>query len=1076
MKRLAVLIMGVLSLCAGTGFAQGQKPDFTHLTTNEGLSQSTVLSILKDSKGFMWFGTNEGLNKYDGYEFSIYKHYPNDQTSLRNNIINDILEDNQGTIWVATSAGLDLFNRSTNSFSHYSLTPFQLIIYDIFQDSKQRIWLGTASGLYLVDVKTNTFSSYRSKKTSTTLSNDVVLKITEDKAGILWVGTQNGLNRFNPKSGNFSHFFHNPKDAGSIASNWVRAVYIDQNQTLWIGTLGGGIARYNPVTNSFTNFLHNTKIPASLGHNDIFCLTEDNQNNLWVGTENGGISIYDTKRNEFTTVVTDPANPNSLNSNSIYSLYKDNIGNIWAGTYSGGVNYVPKFGKKFRLYRNMLNENSLSNNIVLSIKGDDDGNIWIGTDGGGLNLFNPKTSRFSTYKNRPSVSNSPGSDYLITIVNSGENLLALGYHRKGFDLFNTKKMSFTHYVPLEGNTNDLPTASVNVLCSDRETNLWVGTWARGLYFYDRRSKQATRFLHDNNDPNTLCDNHLNAIYEDDDRDIWLGTENGLDMLDRTTYRFVHYTHNPENSRTIGSNTINCVLGAGVNKLWIGTTGGLCLLNKKTKQVSVITEKEGLPNNVINALIYDLSGNLWMSTNKGISNYNPRTKMIRNYGLLDGLQGNEFKVGSVFRAADGMLLFGGSSGFNTVYPERMLNNTYVPPVHITDFQVFNKSIQTGDADSILTKHISETSALSLKHDQNVFSVEFAALNYTFPEKNQYAYMLQGFDDNWNYVGNKRSATYTNLDPGTYTFRVKASNNDGLWNETGTSIQINVLPPFWHTWWFKLLLVSLVIGSAYAFYEARTSVLRSQKWALERVLEERTERLHQEQVLNKMKSQFVSTASHEFRTPLATIQSSVNLVGMYIDLPPERGKLQIQKHLTVVEKEIGKFVSLLDDILAIEKMSAGKQLFSPEPVNPLTIAHEVVSTYFQSRPDQRSVDLSTTGTPRSVRLDEKLIAQVLINLLSNAFKFSSTNPALHVDFNEASLVLSVIDHGIGIPEKDLPHLFETFFRAGNAVAVQGTGLGLFIIKQSVELHGGTVRVQSKENVGTTFTVTLPAAPCN
>lgn len=1076
MNRLLVLIGSLLFLCGRTSFAQVHKPDFTHLTTNEGLSQSTVLCILKDSKGFMWFGTNEGLNKYDGYEFSIYKHYPTDQTSLNSNMVNDLLEDNHGTIWVATSDGLDLFNRTTNSFSHYPLAPSQLIIYDIFQDSKQRIWLGTTSGLYVLDAENKTFRSFRSDKTGNTLSHDVVLKIAEDQAGILWIGTRNGLNRFDPKTENFRHYFHNPNDARSIGSDWVRAVYVDRNHTVWTGTLGGGIARYDPTTNSFTNFLHDPNRSASLGHNDVFCLTEDNQNNLWVGTENGGISIYDTKREEFTTVVSDPADPNSLNSNSIYSLYKDNTGNIWVGTYSGGVNYVPRFGKKFRLYRHMLNENSLSNSIVLSIKGDTDGNIWLGTDGGGLNLFDPKTNKFSSYKNRPSVNNSPGSDYLITIVNAGQNLLALGYHRKGFDLFDTKKKSFTHYVPIKGNTNDLPTSSVNVLCSDSETNLWVGTWARGLYFYNRHTKQVTRFLHDSNNSNTLCDNNLSAIYEDNDRAIWLGTENGLDMLDPIMHRFIHYTHNPKNSHTISSNTINCILGAGVNQLWVGTAGGLCLLNKKTRQVEVITEKEGLPNNVINALIYDLSGNLWMSTNKGISSYNPRTKVIRNYGILDGLQGNEFKVGSVHRTADGMLLFGGSNGFNTVYPERMQDNTFVPPIHITDFQVFNKSVQIGDADSILTKHISETSAVSLEHDQNVFSVEFAALNYTLPEKNQYAYKLQGFDYDWNYVGNKRSATYTNLDPGTYTFRVKASNNDGLWNETGTSIQIRVLPPYWKTWWFRLLLAGLVVGSAYAFYTVRTSVLRSQKWALERVLEERTERLHQEQVLNKMKSQFVSTASHEFRTPLATIQSSVNLVSMYIDLPPERGKPQIQKHLHVVEREIGKFVHLLDDILAIEKMNVGKQPFSPQPLNPLTIAHEVVSTYFQSRPDQRSVDLLTTGTPCSVLLDEKLITQVLMNLLSNAFKFSSTNPILRVDFNVEFLVLSVTDHGIGIPAKDLPHLFETFFRAGNAGAIQGTGLGLFITKQSVELHGGTVHVQSEENAGTTFTVTLPATPCS
>lgn len=1073
MKRCVLFLSYLCFFSAWPALAQWQKPSFKRLSTNEGLSQSTIHGSLMDSQGFMWFCSNEGLNRYDGERFTIYKHDPADETSLGSNIVYDALEDKTGTLWIATNGGLDRFDRNRNNFSHY-FPDHQLDVRDILQDTKKRIWLGTTTGLYLLMPQNKSFSLYKhNPHDKGSLSDNVILKLAEDQSGHLWIATQHGLNRFNPETKHCDHFFHDPQQPGSLPSSWIKTVFVDQKGTVWAGTLGGGIARYHPTDHSFTNFRHDPGDPTSIGHNDILSLMEDDQGDLWVGTENGGISVYHPATNRFTTFGFDPTNSKSLSNNSVYSLYKDRIGNIWAGTYSGGVNYLPKFGDKFRLYRNIPSQNSLSNNIVLDVEGGADGILWFGTDGGGLNRFDPKRGLFTAFKHETTNRNTPSSDYIITVVGIQNNLLALGYHRTGFDLFDTQKRIFTPYVPTKNNPNDLPTTSVNTLFRDKDTNLWLGSWGQGLYVYDRPSRHVTQYKHDPNDANSLCDDHLNAIYEDETGGIWLGTENGLDLFDRTARTFTHFRHDPRNNRTINSNTINCIVRARKGYVWIGTTGGLCLLDTKTRRMSTITEKDGLPNEVVNALIEDHRGNLWISTNKGICRYNPRLKTFRNYDISDGLQGNEFKVGSVFRTADGTIIFGGSDGFNTFHPDRIQDNPSIPPVYITDFQVFNRSVQIGDADSLLTKHITQTQAITLRHDQDVFSFEFAALNYTLPEKNQYAYKLEGFDKDWNYVGNKRNATYTNLDQGDYTFRVKASNNDGVWNEQGTAISITILPPYWETWWFKTLVVALIVGSAYTFYRVRTNVIKAQKWALEQIIEERTERLHQEQVLNRMKSQFVSTASHEFRTPLATIQSSVDLVGMYIDLPPERAKPQIQKHLSIVEKEIGKFSNLLDDILTIEKMNSGKVTFSPQLVDIGAICQDVITTHFSGRKDHRSVDISVTGTPRLLLLDEKLISQALVNLLSNAFKFSDTNPSLHLRFDEELLMIQVSDQGVGIPKQDLPHLFETFFRAGNVSTIQGTGLGLFIARQSVERHGGSIQVESLENEGSTFTITLPAA---
>ena len=1074
MKKVALLLWLLGMLNAGYVLGQWQQPVFTRLSTNEGLSQGFVHAILKDSRGFMWFATDEGLNKYDGYKFTVYKHTPGNPASIRHNRVYDILEDKAGTIWVATAGGLDAFDAGTETFSHYTIGRTALDISDIFQDSQQRLWLGTTTGLYRLDMKNKAFSRYAHRSADAgSLSNNTVVRITEDRHGMLWVGTQNGLNRFDPVKQQFQAYFHDPANPASLSSSWIKTVYTDPSGTLWAGTLGGGICRFDPASSTFTAFRHNPADPNSIGYDDILSFVEDDRHNLWVGTENGGISVYNPTTNRFVTFGNDPADDSSLSSNSVYCLYKDDIGNVWAGTYSGGVNFRPRFGRKFRTFRNSPFQSSLSNNIILAIKGDATGIVWLGTDGGGLNRFDPKTSTFTAYKKQSPVGNSPNSDFIITVIEVEKNILALGYHRGGFDLFDTGKNVFTHYVSSDHKNDLLATYSVNAMGKDHHTNLWIGTWAHGLYYYNRFTKQTTHFLHDAGNPNSLCDNNLNTILEDETGAVWVGTENGLDRFDWKTGLFAHFKEHLQRNPGFSSNTINCLLNDGAY-LWIGSTGGICRLHKKTGHVDLLTEKDGLPNGVINAMTRDDHGNFWISTNKGISRYAPKGGTFRNYGLSDGIQGNEFKPGSAYKMADGTLLFGGTEGLNVFHPDSMQDNTYVPPVYITDFQIFNKSVYAGEAGSPLSQHISQTHNITLAHAQDVFSIEFSALNYTLPQKNQYAFKLDGFDKEWSYIGTKRSATYTNLNRGNYVFRVKAANNDGLWNETGTSLALTILPPYWQTWWFGLLISSLIIGPAYAFYYVRINAIKAQKWALERIVDERTERLHQEQVLNNLKSQFVSTTSHEFRTPLATMQSSIELVKMYLDLPPEKGRSRIEKHLSVIEKQITRFIDLMDDILTIEKMNAGKTAFNPVPTDVVALCQTIVSTHFQHRKDDRRVDVQVIGTPCLLSLDEKTFSQALMNLLTNAFKFSAGNPLLQLTFGGQQLSLSVSDHGIGIPQQDLPHLFETFFRAGNATAIQGTGLGLFIIKQSIERHGGSVAVQSQENVGTTFTVTLPNVP--
>ncbi len=481
----------------------------------------------------------------------------------------------------------------------------------------------------------------------------------------------------------------------------------------------------------------------------------------------------------------------------------------------------------------------------MNIIGDGNGNVWIGTDGGGLNRFDPKTSTFRHYRHDVRNKNSPWGDYVLSMVEAEEGVLAIGYHAGGFDLFDTKNGKFIHHVPDEHNPNSLPAASVFVVFKDRDDDLWVGTWGDGLGLYNKVSKEF-EWYRQNATGKKISNNFIHAIGQDQDGNLWIGTDAGADVLDKKTGRITHYQNDPNDKNSLSNNIINDIKNDRAGNLWLATGGGLNLFQKETKTFKNYSEKDGLPNNMIRALQEDHHGNLWISSNRGISKFDPITKQIRNYDISDGLQGNEFKSHSSFQAQDGSIFFGGSNGFNIIYPDSIKDNPFVPPVYFTDFQVFNKVVPIDSENSALRQHITETKEITLSHDQSVFTLEFAALNYTLPEKNMYAYRLKGFDKEWNYVGHKRTATYTNLDPGEYEFFVKGSNNDGLWNERPVSIKLTITPPYWLTWWFKVLVPIIAGGGIFLLVIARINRIKKQKEALEREVKQRTaEVIHQKE---------------------------------------------------------------------------------------------------------------------------------------------------------------------------------------------------------------------------------------
>jgi PAS domain S-box-containing protein len=850
-----ILITLIILSLSSLVFTQEYSIRFTHIGIEHGLSQSSIYCMMQGDNGFMWFGTEAGLNRYNGYDFDIFLSDIDDPTSLSHSYILAISKDRAGNYWVGTERGLNLFNKKKEKFTRYNNDPnnpnslSDNRVLAILEDSRGFLWVGTDNGLNRFNREEENFQRFLANpENPNSLSHNFIQCIYEDKSGQLWIGTRGGgLNRLDRKNNHFIHYKHEPKDIKSLSDNSVLSITEDSAGILWIGTEHGGLNQLDIKEKEFKHYKNDPNDPNSLSDDHVNVVFEDKTGVLWVGTNDGGLNIFDRKSMRFIRYQNNPDDPYSLGSNRVLSIYEDNMGGLWFGNYGGAINIYNRQAQKFIHYQTKPgNLNSLSYNDVRPIYEDRSGILWIGTDSGGLNKFDRKRERFTHYQNKPGDSYSLSDNRVFAICEDFSGVLWIGTNGGGLNRFHRQSGKFYHYQYDAKNSFSLSDNRIRAIREDRYKQLWIGTNGGGLNRYEREKDQFIHYKFDPQDPNSLNNDRIYCIYETPAGVIWVGTfGGGLNRFLREENHFIHYTNDPSDPRSIGDDFILSIHEDKEGTLWVGTLGGgLNKFDPHSSTFSHYTEKDGLPNNVIYDILEDDDGNLWMSTNKGLSKFNPKSLTFKNYDMRDGLQSNEFNTGTGFRSKMGEMFFGGINGFNSFFPDKVKDNPFKPQIVITAFQLFNKSVPIGEMEDdriILQDSIIETQNIVLSHTDKAISFEYAALHYASPDKNMYAYMMEGFETDWNYVGDRRFVTYTGLPPGEYVFKVKGSNNDGIWNEIGKSLNIIINPPFWKTLWFYAICILVAFTIAFGIYRLRVRQLKTRKEELEDLVKERTSQL-------------------------------------------------------------------------------------------------------------------------------------------------------------------------------------------------------------------------------------------
>ena len=1093
--RYCVLFSFLILLLSHETFPQTHIPEkiqFKHLTRENSLSGNSIWCVLKDRKGFIWVGTLDGLSRYDGRKFKVFKYSLDDPKSLSANEVKALYEDKSGTLWVGTwGGGLNRYNPEQENFTRFinpdDSSKFSNSILTMLEDKSGNIWIGTnKGGLNIFDREKGKFICYKNNpEDHTSLSDDKIWSLMEDSNGNMWIGTiGGGLNKFNHQNKTFTHYLHNPNNPVSLSNNSISGICEDNSGAIWLGTYGGGISKltfsgknHSPV---FTNFKYEPNNPYGVSDTDIDCIFIDKSNTLWFGTGKGGLNrtispLDKISSPSFISYKHDPYDPSSLSGNVVPYIYEDNSGLYWVATIGDGLNILDTKQKQFRQYEHEpANPFSLSGNDVLIIYEDKDGIVWISTRRDGLNKWDRIKNRFTHYKNNPDDPNSLSDNRIYSIYEDSKGFLWLGTYNGGLNRFDKKTEKFNVYKRNPLNSRSISGDNIFSITEDKFGTLWITTLDNGINKYDRKSNSFFNINYNPDSLKILTPNPYSSIYLVDNSGIlWIGNKaGGLILYDVMKDDILYYDHDPNNTNSLSSNSVSTVYENKSGIFWIGTTGGgLNKFDKHKGQFTRYSMKDGLPTDVIYGILADEQDNLWISTDNGLSKFNPQSETFRNYDIEDGLLSNEFEeYSNSCKISTGELIFSNGNGFIIFHPDSIKDNTDIPPIYITDFYLFNKPVQIGydslSGRTILSKSVIESKELELNYDDNVFSFEFAALDYHAPLKNKYAYIMEGFDKDWTYTDAIRNlATYTNLDPGEYTFRVKGSNNDGVWNEKGASIRIIILPPWWRTN-LAYIIYFLLIGSIiYLTWKAQLKRIKIKNEFEMSKFE--AQKLHE---VDELKSRFFTNISHEFRTPLTLIQGPAK------QIIENTNDSQTKDSANFIYRNSLKLIRLVNQLLDLSKLEAGEATIRATKTDVVAFIKEIVLS-FTPLADKKKITLELNNKEEEILayLDRDKFYKIINNILSNAFKFTAEFGKINVsiDANNSMVEIKISDTGIGIPVEKINKIFDRFYQVDGSHTrdQEGTGIGLALTKELVDLLKGNISVQSKEGEGSTFTISFP-----
>lgn len=1049
---------------------------FARVPLGDGVSHIRVSHIVEDDAGFLWFGTQDGLRRYDGYRTRQFRHDPQNPNSLSSNFILGLCKDRSGKLWIAASWYLDRYDPKTETFTHVQLGLQQSNrwISHIGQDRAGMLWLATNRGVIRLDPTTlQTVVFQHRPDDPTSLDGDTVTSTFEEKDGTFWVATNRSLEIFDrgtgkvvgrvPMEGPFPAY-----QPGPIG------LFEDHGGVLWVVfTSGNGLATVDRSTHRLIHYSFRGPGTESSLFSGVRTIHEDPDGILWLGTQSGGLLKFDRGRKMVWRYRNSPSDPYSLSADRVDSLFEDHEGGLWAGTTGGGVNRVARKPLPFRRYGHEPGT-PYSLTTISTAYEDSHGMLWIGSRGT-LYCIDRKTGQSTLYRSGAGP-DGLSSGYVLSIVEDHAGYMWFGTLGGGLDRFDRRTGRFLAYRhnPLDSQT--LSDDTVNALLVDHNGAVWAATEV-GLDRFDSGAGRSRRYSSIDNDPIQCRD-----VTEDLEGMLWLATRRGLRHVDPATGRFTIYQHAPATAGSLSADWVNTVSVDRAGTLWAGTEGGLDRFDRASGTFTTYNERDGLSNSNVNGILEDERGDLWLSTNNGLSRFNPRDRTFRNYYASDGLWVSEFFGAKVaWKSPRGEMFFCSYTGLTSFFPDRVEDNTYIPPVVLTDFQIFGKPAPIG-GESPLKQSISVTDSLVLSHRQNIFSFEFSALSYASPERNRYRYRLEGLESNWNETdSSRRSATYTTLAPGGYVFRVQGSNNRGVWNEKGAAIRIRILPPWWSTWWFRLALAAFAVLSVWSAYYVRLRGIQARNRELTLLVNQRTAELtvakERAEVANEAKSTFLASVSHDLRTPLNGILGYAQLLKR-----DSRTAQQQRAGLDIIERSGQHLLTLINDILDLSRIESGKLVLHPTPVHlPTFLA--AIGDLIRIKSAPKGLEFlwnPPANLPNWVQADANRLEEILLNLLDNAVKFTDRGrvefrvevlaPAARIDPPGgppmARLRFEVEDTGSGLTRQQLEVIFEPFVQAGDVgKRTDGSGLGL-AIRRLVQAMGSEFQVRSELGQGSVF----------